>query len=325
MENASLKEGSSNTNVSGGGVKGPSSIKMSARRKLVLECKSLRAQIASFEQEWDKKYGRLPKASERGQMQATYNRYREMKKEIRDNAAIDIQRSFRGLLGRRKWSEEKKILLKTKHENAVISNDPSAAINIQNISSQELYARYRELLGEKRELKRKLKKFDEEFQQRRGRAPRKADKEVMRPLYQRYHEAKGNLDMVRNAIEASHGFIPEELLKYDKEDKEYEDEFQVVEEASHLQSGVTDSTMLKSKRASTSTTEDLAVEEGRSSLSGNNSRNKISGEMQFQDPKRMQTSESLQGSGSEARRAQWLQDSSSLNDIYIYIYIYIYV
>jgi hypothetical protein len=62
-----------------------------------------------------------------------------------------------------------------------------------------------------------LKTFDEEFQLRRGRAPRKVDKEVIRPLYQKYHETKADLDSVRLVIEAAHGYIPEELLKDDKE------------------------------------------------------------------------------------------------------------
>ena len=47
-------------------------------------------------------------------------------------------------------------------------------------------ANYRHLQGQKRELKRMLKRFDEDFQQRHGRLPKKADKEVLRPQYQRY-------------------------------------------------------------------------------------------------------------------------------------------
>ena len=42
--------------------------------------------------------GRVPKGSERGVLQQVYTRYRDMKKEIRDNAACDIQRLARGYL-----------------------------------------------------------------------------------------------------------------------------------------------------------------------------------------------------------------------------------
>jgi hypothetical protein len=108
--------------------------------------------------------------------------------------------------------------------NSLSLVDATAIGDFKNVNSQDLYMRYRALLGEKRELKRKLKKFDEEFQQRRGRAPRKVDKEVMRPLYQKYHETKADLDSVRHAIEAAHGYIPEELLRDDKEDRDNEDD-----------------------------------------------------------------------------------------------------
>jgi hypothetical protein len=69
----------------------------------------------------------------------------------------------------------------------------------------EMYSKYRQLLTQKKDLKKELKKFDEEFQAKYGREPKKADKEVMRPLYQRYHEVKADLDALQAAIEASHG------------------------------------------------------------------------------------------------------------------------
>lgn len=56
-----------------------------------------------------------------------------------------------------------------------------------NIPSS-LYATYRDLLEKKRDLKRRLKKFDEDFFENWGRNPKKSDKEVIRPMYQSYHE-----------------------------------------------------------------------------------------------------------------------------------------
>jgi hypothetical protein len=46
----------------------------------------------------------------------------------------------------------------------------------------ELQHRYRECLEVKRTLKRNLKKFDDDFVARKGRNPRKADKEVRAPV-----------------------------------------------------------------------------------------------------------------------------------------------
>ena len=42
----------------------------------------------------------------------------------------------------------------------------------------EMYRRYRTLLEQKRDIKRKLKSFDEQFSKDKGRAPKKTDKEV---------------------------------------------------------------------------------------------------------------------------------------------------
>lgn len=42
----------------------------------------------------------------------------------------------------------------------------------------EMYRRYRTLLEQKRDIKKKLKSFDEQFSKEKGRAPKKTDKEV---------------------------------------------------------------------------------------------------------------------------------------------------
>jgi hypothetical protein len=67
----------------------------------------------------------------------------------------------------------------------------ASSASVQDLLSppgKQLYAKFKDLLLQKRTLKRKLKRFDEDFQARTGRLPKKADKEVMRPQYQKYHE-----------------------------------------------------------------------------------------------------------------------------------------
>lgn len=54
--------------------------------------------------------------------------------------------------------------------------------------ASELISQYRECSESKRDLKRKLKKFDEDFMVQHNRVPKKSDKEVIRPMYQKYHE-----------------------------------------------------------------------------------------------------------------------------------------
>lgn len=57
-----------------------------------------------------------------------------------------------------------------------------------NGTHSEMIVKYREYADQKRDLKKRLKKFDEDFLSQHGRAPRKSDKEVIRPMYQKYHE-----------------------------------------------------------------------------------------------------------------------------------------
>lgn len=59
------------------------------------------------------------------------------------------------------------------------------------LANPHLYERcvkYCELMDKKKFLKKMLKKYDDDFLAKKGRAPRKMDKEVMRPQYQTYHE-----------------------------------------------------------------------------------------------------------------------------------------
>lgn len=161
-------------------------------------------------------------------MQSVYSRYRDLKKDIRNLAAVDLQRCVRGYLVRSKSegdllpasrSRQKGNLTISKPLSTSASQHPAAGSGPAAVSAaqhaaagEDLYARYKELLTSKRDLKRRLKRFDEDFAEQWGRAPKKADKEVIRPMYQKYHEVKGALDELKAQIEQSHGPLPEDLL-----------------------------------------------------------------------------------------------------------------
>lgn len=158
-------------------------------------------------------------------MQTVYTRYRDLKRNIRSLAAIDVQRLVRGhlsrvragLVARRDASSSKAnrmlvaqspVLGQSNSQKSLGSGGPSSS----GSATADLYGRYRELLGSKRDLKRRLKRFDEEFLETQGRQPKKADKEVIRPMYQKYHEVKAALEELKAQIEQSHGPLPEDLL-----------------------------------------------------------------------------------------------------------------
>jgi len=188
-------------------------------------------------------------------MQETYNRYRDLKRDIRDLAATDIQRAFRGFVCRKKLlghivqltnstsAISLQYLLSNSRSNSSLNNNNKSSYNnssngsigssilgggligstsmysradVVSVLPMEVHNRYRDLLFSKRDLKRKLKKFDEEFLEKWGRNPKKIDKESIRPMYQKYHEIKGNLELLKADIEATYGALPEDLLD-DKE------------------------------------------------------------------------------------------------------------
>lgn len=67
------------------------------RKRTVAACRALRAQIARFEDAFEKVHGRAPKgATERAPLQSTYSQYREWKRAIRADAASRIQAMYRG-------------------------------------------------------------------------------------------------------------------------------------------------------------------------------------------------------------------------------------
>lgn len=152
-------------------------------------------------------------------METVYTRYRKLKKEIRDLSATDVQRAMRGYLARKRHgrvgtfrsaldkaaggtasSGKTSVVKRADYANNFFVAPSGAAGAVgsagaageglfpgSNIPSS-LYATYRDLLEKKRDLKRRLKKFDEDFFENWGRNPKKSDKEVIRPMYQSYHE-----------------------------------------------------------------------------------------------------------------------------------------
>lgn len=187
-----------------------------ARRRMVAECKSLKTKISQFEEKWYRDNNRTIKNSDRGPMQTVYTKYRDIKKAIRDHAATDIQRYIRGYLCRSTKKNKTIFQVSDCKETNSTTTEPIHFLEAkvdQHLSKipVDIYSKYRELLGEKRDLKRKLKRFDEDFESQHGRVPNRSDKEVMRPLYQKYHDVKNQLDELKAKIEACHGPLPEEF------------------------------------------------------------------------------------------------------------------
>lgn len=231
----------------------------SSRRRMVHECRTLRQHITKFEKDFSLVHNRLPKGGDKGHMLPVYSKYRDMKREIRSSAAVDIQRIVRAFLCRSKLRKTKRMIPVSPsrfirspirpssspgrtsnliHELGSPPRPDSTALSRGNFDQnpvesnlwksnvkgsskrfvlyfmiyinvflnlddsgdfmdsggsddadgQFLYAKYKDLLLQKRTLKRRLKRFDEEFAAKYNRQPKKTDKEVMRPHYQKYHE-----------------------------------------------------------------------------------------------------------------------------------------
>lgn len=75
--------------------------------------------------------------------------------------------------------------------SAILGNADLYSYRPTDALVDEDLAKFRELLAAKRDLKRTLKKFDADFVETHGRQPKKADKESMRPMYQKYQEVRG--------------------------------------------------------------------------------------------------------------------------------------
>lgn len=184
---------------------------------------------------------------ERGSMETVYTRYRKLKKEIRDLSATDLQRAMRGYLSRKRHgrvARRTSSLDKAGAGSGASSSSGSGKISAvkradyannffvapgaataasggaaeglfpgSNIPSS-LYATYRDLLEKKRDLKRRLKKFDEDFFENWGRNPKKSDKEVIRPMYQSYHEVRAAYTIfVIHGLDITH-LVGKEFVQY---------------------------------------------------------------------------------------------------------------
>lgn len=82
----------------------------SSRRKMVHECRTLCQQITKFEKDFAIVHSRQLKGSEKGHMQPVYSKYRNMKREFRSSAAVDIQRFIRAFICRAKLRKSTKIV-----------------------------------------------------------------------------------------------------------------------------------------------------------------------------------------------------------------------
>jgi hypothetical protein len=77
-------------------------------------------------------------------------------------------------------------------DNAYSNKDGNSIYQLEQI--------YRQLLEDKKELKRSLKKFDDDFLAAHGRHPKRQDKEAIRPLYQKYNELKLKIDEMESHL-----------------------------------------------------------------------------------------------------------------------------
>lgn len=183
------------------------------RRRLVSVCRCLRIQIQEFEENFKKEKDRMPKGSEKGEMTQIYARYRELKKEIREGSATDLQRVFRGYLARLKFKNKRNNINSAPQQSTPSTNSTSTTTSSNLSEENNLISQYREYSEAKKELKKKLKKFDEDFELKHNKPPVKSDKEVIRPLYQRYHDIKKKLDTIKKSLIAMNAHIPDDLLE----------------------------------------------------------------------------------------------------------------
>ena len=159
--------------------------------------------------------------SERGAMNEVYEKYRSLKRGVRDQAAKSIQRLIRGFITRRRVRGQRvrlQVSLPVKSTTSsfgttggteiISSSLPGKRKGIESTGSSvrplsgsadsnasggglredrqsmgskvpaDIFAKYKDLWGQKHELKRRLKKFDDDFAQQHKRQPTKAEKEV---------------------------------------------------------------------------------------------------------------------------------------------------
>ncbi len=74
--------------------------------------------------------------NERGTMQAVYIKYRDMKRDIRHDAAIEIQRMFRGYKGRLDFTQRDFTSSVQSNQNSRLWTSTNSRINVKQISSK---------------------------------------------------------------------------------------------------------------------------------------------------------------------------------------------
>ncbi|CAM9968545.1 unnamed protein product [Sphacelaria rigidula] len=82
------------------------------RRRMLLACRTLRAQINHYEAAFQQEYGHAPKGRERSPLVSTYAQYKSWKKFIRDDASTQIQSFYRGYRERNHHPEVPRLLRK---------------------------------------------------------------------------------------------------------------------------------------------------------------------------------------------------------------------
>jgi hypothetical protein len=86
-----------------------------------------------------------------------------------------------------------------------LSTSSSAPSGTTSAPLEDTINHYKYLIQQKRDLKKFLKRFDEDFEAEHNRAPKKSDKEILRPQYQQYHDLKGDMTRLKNIIEREYG------------------------------------------------------------------------------------------------------------------------
>jgi len=184
------------------------------RRRMVQACRTLRAQIKRFEEDFISQHGRAPKGVDRAPLASTYVQYREWKRNIRDHAGVQIQAFYRGsALRSRLHHVQQKLTHDSNSENKSSAvnhrsperhgNDhgpsqaacgPAAATTQPHHDVDLLSCDIAALHQEKKLVKQQLKAFDARFFADHGRMPSKAEKEPIRKLYELYHTLKAKLE-----------------------------------------------------------------------------------------------------------------------------------
>ena len=154
------------------------------RRKAVAVCKSIKAKLEEMEKNLGRS-GRARRSSdEKKRAKSTRAQYRKVKRHIRNGAATQIQRLFR--------SRSKRIKVKSSKSSTLLTSGMIRQGRVGRRSTKDL-------LREKSALKKRLKKYDQDFKRAHGRRPRKDEKEPIRHLYEEYNALKIMLGARRSA------------------------------------------------------------------------------------------------------------------------------